>query len=175
MKVHLHYFSKIKSQKESQNSRIQDFCYYFCMMIEGSGWPKNTWIRIRNTGKSNHEVGWNSSVSILKLCVCFCWPAGWNVFCSRCPMMMTSPSSTHNQGPPTLLLCRSRTPSVSKQNVILQLDSAGSYHLIPTVLQHWCKFLRLPPEAWIRVKYFWRPRNPVLWIGNGLMSNQILS
>jgi len=24
--------SKIKSQKESQNSRIQDFCYYFCML-----------------------------------------------------------------------------------------------------------------------------------------------
>jgi hypothetical protein len=31
------YFSKIKSQKESQNSRILDFSYYFCMMIEGSG------------------------------------------------------------------------------------------------------------------------------------------
>jgi hypothetical protein len=30
-------FSKIKSQKESQNSRIQGFSYYFCMMIEGSG------------------------------------------------------------------------------------------------------------------------------------------
>jgi len=65
LKVHLHYFSKIKSQKESQNSRIQCFSYYFCMMIEGSGSipltsgsgsgrPKNTWIRwirirIRNT------------------------------------------------------------------------------------------------------------------------------
>jgi hypothetical protein len=66
LKVHLHYryFSKINSQKESQNSRIQDFSYYFCMMIEGSGSkagsgsipltsesgsgrPKNTWIRIR--------------------------------------------------------------------------------------------------------------------------------
>ncbi len=48
LKVHLHYFSKIKSQKESQNSRIQDFSYNFCMMIEGSGSgrPKNTWIRI---------------------------------------------------------------------------------------------------------------------------------
>jgi hypothetical protein len=58
LKVPLHYFSKIKSQKESQNSRIQDFSYYFCMMIEGSGSgsihlssgsesrrPKNTWIR----------------------------------------------------------------------------------------------------------------------------------
>ncbi len=67
LKVHLHYFSKIKSQKESQNSRIQGFSYYFCMMMEGSwsgsgsiplisvsgsGRPKNTWIRwIRNTEK----------------------------------------------------------------------------------------------------------------------------
>ncbi len=43
MKVHLHYFSKIKSQKESQNSRFEGFSYYFCMMIEesGSGRPKN--------------------------------------------------------------------------------------------------------------------------------------
>jgi hypothetical protein len=62
-KVNLHHFSKIKSQKESQNSRNQGFCYYFCMMIEGSGSipltngsgsgrPKNMWIRwirIRNT------------------------------------------------------------------------------------------------------------------------------
>jgi hypothetical protein len=37
LKVHLHYFSKIKSQKDSQNSRIQGFSYYFFMMIEGSG------------------------------------------------------------------------------------------------------------------------------------------
>jgi hypothetical protein len=63
------FFSKIKIQKDSQNSRSQGFSYYFCMMIEGSGsgsregsgsipltsgsgsWrPKNTWIRIRNTG-----------------------------------------------------------------------------------------------------------------------------
>ncbi len=69
MKLHLHHFSKIKIQKESQNRRNQGFSYYFCMMIEGSGagsgsgsipltsgsgsWrPKNTWIRwirIRNT------------------------------------------------------------------------------------------------------------------------------
>ncbi len=65
LKVYLHYFSKIKSQKESQNSRIQGLSYYFCMMIEGSGSlsragsgsipltsgsgrTKNTWIR--NTG-----------------------------------------------------------------------------------------------------------------------------
>ncbi len=80
LKVHLHYFSKIKSQKESQNSRIQDFSYYFCMMIEGSGSasrsrsgsipltsgsgsgrPKNTWIRwirirIRNTDAVGPEL-----------------------------------------------------------------------------------------------------------------------
>ncbi len=37
LKVNFYYFSKIKSQKESQNSRIQGFSYYFCMMIEGSG------------------------------------------------------------------------------------------------------------------------------------------
>jgi hypothetical protein len=37
LKVHLHHFSKIKSQKESQNSRNQGFSYYLCMMIEGSG------------------------------------------------------------------------------------------------------------------------------------------
>ncbi len=66
LKVHLHHFSKIKSQKESQNSMNQCFSYYFCMMIEGSrsgfidltsgsgsGRAKNMWIRwirIRNTG-----------------------------------------------------------------------------------------------------------------------------
>ncbi len=75
LKVHLHHFSKIKSQEESQNRRNQGFSYYFCMMIEGSGSgagsgagsihltsgsgsgrPKNMWIRwirirlrIRNT------------------------------------------------------------------------------------------------------------------------------
>jgi hypothetical protein len=50
LKVHLHHFSKIKSQK--------GFSYYICMVIEGSGagsipltsgsgsWrPKNMWIR----------------------------------------------------------------------------------------------------------------------------------
>ncbi len=69
--LHLHHFSKIKSQKEPQNSRNLGFSYYFCMMIEGSrsragsgsipltsgsgsgsGRPKNLWIRwirIRNT------------------------------------------------------------------------------------------------------------------------------
>ncbi len=49
LNVHLHHFSKIKSHKESQNSRSQVIFYYFCMMIEGSGFggPKNIWIRIR--------------------------------------------------------------------------------------------------------------------------------
>jgi len=38
LKVHLHHFSKIKSQKELKiNSRNQGSSYYFCMMIEGSG------------------------------------------------------------------------------------------------------------------------------------------
>ncbi len=36
LKVHLHYSSEKKSQKESQNSRKQGFSYHFCM-IEGSG------------------------------------------------------------------------------------------------------------------------------------------
>jgi hypothetical protein len=37
LKVHKTFtsFSKIKSQKESQNRRNQGFSYYFCMMIEG--------------------------------------------------------------------------------------------------------------------------------------------
>jgi hypothetical protein len=75
LRLHFHHFSKIKSQKESQNSRNQGFSYYFCMMIKGSGSragsgsesipltsgsgsrrPKNMWIRwirirIRNTDK----------------------------------------------------------------------------------------------------------------------------
>jgi hypothetical protein len=62
LKVHLHHFSKIKIQKESQNRRNKGFSYYFCMIIEGSGSragsgsipltngygsgrPKNMWIR----------------------------------------------------------------------------------------------------------------------------------
>ncbi len=37
LKVSLHHFSKIKSQRESHNSRNQGFPYYFCIMVEGSG------------------------------------------------------------------------------------------------------------------------------------------
>jgi hypothetical protein len=74
LKVHLHHFSKIKSQKESQISRNQGFSYYFCMIIEGSGSgsipltsgsgsgrPKNMWsrwIRIRNTGSLKSKRAW---------------------------------------------------------------------------------------------------------------------
>ncbi len=36
-KLHLHHFSKIKSQKKSQNSRNQGFPYYFWWIREGSG------------------------------------------------------------------------------------------------------------------------------------------
>ncbi len=72
LKVHLHHFSKIKSQKESQNSRNQGFSYYFCIMIEGSGSrsgsipltsesgsgrAKNMWIRTPN-------IGWLVSIGI---------------------------------------------------------------------------------------------------------------
>jgi hypothetical protein len=74
LKVHLHHFSKIKSQKESQNSRNQGFSCYFCMMIEGSGsgsipltsgsrsgrpknmWIRIRWIRIRNTGTYHNQT-----------------------------------------------------------------------------------------------------------------------
>jgi hypothetical protein len=49
----VHNFSKIKSQKEVQNSRNQGFSYYFCLMIEESGSgsrrPINIRIRIHNT------------------------------------------------------------------------------------------------------------------------------
>jgi hypothetical protein len=31
LKKHLHHFSKIKSQKEPQNSRNKGFSYFFCM------------------------------------------------------------------------------------------------------------------------------------------------
>jgi hypothetical protein len=59
LKVHLHHFSKIKSRKESQNSRNQCYSYYFCMIIEGSGsragrirmHTSDEWIRIREAQK----------------------------------------------------------------------------------------------------------------------------
>jgi hypothetical protein len=37
LKLHIHYFSKTKVIKKSQNRRNQDLSYYFCLMIEGSG------------------------------------------------------------------------------------------------------------------------------------------
>ncbi len=95
LKLHLHHFSKIKMQKESQNRKNQGFSYYFCMMIEGSGsgsregsgsipltsgsgsgsWrPKNTWIRwiriririrIRNTAYSNSHIKFSIHTSTI--------------------------------------------------------------------------------------------------------------
>ncbi len=90
LKQYLHIFSKIKIQKESQNSRNQGFSYYFCMVIEGSGYgsragsgsgsiplssgsgswrPNNTWIRwiqirirICNTG-----LQWSKTSSHLRI------------------------------------------------------------------------------------------------------------
>ncbi len=70
-RYNLHHFSKIRRQKESQNSKNQGFSYYFCMMIEGSGSipltsgsgsgrPKNMWIRIRIRHwirNSDHKTG----------------------------------------------------------------------------------------------------------------------
>jgi hypothetical protein len=75
LKLYLHNFFKIKSQKESQISKNQGFSYYFCIMIEGSGSipqtsgsgsgrPKNMWIRIRNTGYNPEHFGeleWEAS------------------------------------------------------------------------------------------------------------------
>jgi hypothetical protein len=106
LKVHLHYFSKIKSQKELQNSRVQGFSYYFCMMIEGSGSragsgsiplisgsgsgrPKNTWlrwirirwIRIRWIGiriRNTDKKVWQQIVFTPLFCCCFwIWDPGW--------------------------------------------------------------------------------------------------
>jgi hypothetical protein len=69
LKVHIHHFSNVKSQKEVTNKRSQGFSYYLGLMIEGSGSragpvtltngsgsrrPKNIWIRICNTGYSNY-------------------------------------------------------------------------------------------------------------------------
>ncbi len=85
VKLHLHHFSKIKSLKETHNSRNQGFSDYFCMMIEGSGSragnrsgsipltsgsgsgrPKNRWIRwvrIRNTVvNQDPDPGWTTRI-----------------------------------------------------------------------------------------------------------------
>ncbi len=55
LKVHLHYFPKIKSQKELQNSNNQGFSYYFCVMIRIRSririQTSDKWIRIREAQK----------------------------------------------------------------------------------------------------------------------------
>jgi hypothetical protein len=91
LEQHLQHFSKIKSQKDLQNSRNQGFSYYFCTMIvgsgsgsragsgsipltsgsgSGSGRPKNLWvrwirirIRIRNTDRNQNLVFFSSTVA----------------------------------------------------------------------------------------------------------------
>ncbi len=96
LKVHLHHFSKIKSQKKSQNRRNQGFSYYFCMMIEGSGSgagsgslpltsgsgsasrrPKNMWIRwirirlrIRNTAEPFLRMHWKATTFTFNMTTC---------------------------------------------------------------------------------------------------------
>jgi hypothetical protein len=49
LKVHLHYFSKIKSLKEvtKQYGRSQGFTYYFCLMIEGSASGSGTLLQTK--------------------------------------------------------------------------------------------------------------------------------
>ncbi len=75
------FYLNIKSQKVSQNRRIQDFSYYFCMIEgsgsgsipltsgSGSGRPKTPlirWIRIRNT---DLEVWWQTYFSLEIYCM----------------------------------------------------------------------------------------------------------
>jgi hypothetical protein len=40
--VHIHLSSKKKSQKEVSKQSNQGFFYYFCLMMEGSGWRIRT-------------------------------------------------------------------------------------------------------------------------------------
>ncbi len=86
------YFSKVKSQNKSQNSRNQGFSYYIFLIIEGSGSraasgsgsipltngsgsgsrrPKNVWIRwirIRNTGFINITLNRRGQLQFLHRC-----------------------------------------------------------------------------------------------------------
>ncbi len=78
LKVHLHNFPKIKSQKWSQNSRNQGFSYYFCMITEesgskltngsGSGRPKNMWIRWITDPDSDPEHWFQVRLKIINFC-----------------------------------------------------------------------------------------------------------
>ncbi len=58
LKLHLHHFSKIKSQKESQNSRNQGFSYYFCMIIEGSGAGSRSGYIPLTSGSGRPKIMW---------------------------------------------------------------------------------------------------------------------
>ncbi len=71
LKVNLHYFLKIKSQKESQNSRIQDFSYYFCMMIEPDPDPYLGLVDPDQGGQKTRGSGTLLNTVPLLLCVLF--------------------------------------------------------------------------------------------------------
>ena len=70
LKVHLHHFSKIKSQKKSQNSRNQGFSYYFCMMREGSGSVHPTSGSWSRRSKKTYQV----QIRRIRICntTCYC-------------------------------------------------------------------------------------------------------
>ncbi len=71
---------------KSQNGRNQDFSYFFCLMIEGSGseagfvpltsgsgWPSNIrilWIRIRKTAQLTLYSSYNDNETYFITCFC---------------------------------------------------------------------------------------------------------
>ncbi len=57
LKVHSHYFSMKKSQKKSQNSMIQVFSYYFCMMKDPDPEPDLGGQKTRGSGGSGTLLG----------------------------------------------------------------------------------------------------------------------
>jgi hypothetical protein len=57
LKVHSHYFSMKKSQKKSQNSMIQVFSYYFCMMKDPDPEPELGGQKTRGSGGSGTLLG----------------------------------------------------------------------------------------------------------------------
>ncbi len=67
LKVHLHHFSKIKRQKESQNGMNQGFSYYYCM-IEGSGSRAGSGSIPLTSGSGRHKNMWIRNTGILQCC-----------------------------------------------------------------------------------------------------------
>ncbi len=56
LKVHLHHFSKIKSQKSHKIVGNKVFFYYFCMMIEGSGSESGSMPLTNGSGSGRHKI-----------------------------------------------------------------------------------------------------------------------